>query len=835
MKSIMKSFKESGLWAGPGRRRRPRNLRRNAAPWAEFLESRQMLSGGVTNPTPIPAPLWTPTDTNLFDAQNGPMANLGTTLVSIYHSCSTGLAQAAVAGSQSSASAAVADQLASQFPTVEFHDGLVGMDIKSLGGDFGQFVSQLTNLGMQVTASSADYGIVEGWVPPAELSTIARLPQTMSGSPIEVPMLSTISGFQAYQGEAYNESETSISADAARSQFGLTGAGVTVGVLSDSVNEYDGGLSESYSTGDLNPSNPVTVIQDEPLGPGLGPGTDEGRALLENIHDIAPGANLQFATAADGELSFMQNIEALYNAGSKVIVDDEGYSDEPMFQDGLIAQGVDYVTSRGATYFSAAGNEGPDSGYLSTFRADTTTVNGISGTFMNFNPNGGTPNPLLPITTGINNAFITFEYDQPYGAQEPAGATAHVTSNVDFYVFNSSGAVVASGTCNNVAMNAPLQQVTIPKPGSYYVAIVVASGSNPGHVEFMGQNDTNGAVNVSQEYGSAGGTYYPSTLGHSASAATIGVSATPWWALAPFLGQNPLANEPYSSSGPGYIDLSPKGTPVTPQVVQDPAITAPDGGNTSFFSFGEPLDTSNPPIRGEPATSTNVNPANQQALDNNFFGTSSAAPNAAAVAALMLQEVPSLSRVQILNGLIASTEPMNSTPKGTWNVQSGYGLINAVAAINSIAPPTLASTSITVTPSTSSPVLGQQVTLTATVSGSNGTPTGSVDFYDTTINTDLGTVTLSGGVATLNVTPRVSGSHVYLVTYSGNSTYAKNTAYLLLNVASRPPWRRWGWGFSPVNGEFPTLIESQVVDDVAVSIAALVAGESNAPLKKHAR
>ncbi len=826
MKSIMKNFKESGLRAGSGRRRRPRNPRRNALPWAEFLESRQMLSGGVTNPTPIPAPLWTPTDTNLFDAQNGPMANLGTTLVSIYHSYSTGLAQAAVAGSQSSASAAVADQLASQFPTVEFHDGLVGMDIKSLGGDFGQFVSQLTNLGMQVTASSADYGIVEGWVPPGELPTIARMPQTMSGSPIEEPLLSTTgSDFQAYQGIAYNESETSISADAARSQFGLTGAGVTVGALSDSVNQYDGGLSESYSTGDLSASNPVKVIQDEPGG------TDEGRAMLENIHDIAPGANLQFATAANGELSFMQNIEALYKAGSRVIVDDVGYLDDPMFQDGLIAQGVDYVTSRGAIYFSAAGNEGPDSGYLSTFRADTTTVNGISGTFMNFNPNGGTPNPLLPITTGINNAFITFEYDQPYGAQQPAWARAHVTSNVDFYVFNSSGHVVASGINDNVAINAPLQQVIIPNPGSYYVAIVVVSGSDPGHVEFMGQNDKNGAVNVSQEYGSAGGTSYPSTLGHAASAATIGVGATPWWAPAPFLGQNPLANEPYSSSGPGYIDLSPNGKPVTPQVVQNPAITAPDGGNTSFFGFG-PIDTSNPPVPGEPATSTNLTPANQQGLDG-FFGTSSAAPNAAAVAALMLQEVPSLSRVQILNGLIASTEPMNSTPKGTWNVQSGYGLINAVAAINSIAPPTLASTSITVTPSISSPALGQQVTLTATVSGCSGTPTGSVDFYDTTSNTDLGTVTLSGGVATLNVTPSVSGSHVYLETYSGNSTYAKNTAYRLLVVTDPPPAVVQP-GSSPVNGGFPTLINSQVVDEVAVSIAALAASESNAPVKKQA-
>ena len=53
-------------------------------------------------------------------------------------------------------------------------------------------------------------------------------------------------------------------------------------------------------------------------------------------------------------------------------------------------------TADGVSYFSAAGNEGPDSGYLSTFRTCTGTVTGIgSGTFMNFAPSGAT-NFLLP-------------------------------------------------------------------------------------------------------------------------------------------------------------------------------------------------------------------------------------------------------------------------------------------------------------------------------------------------------------------------------------------------------------------------------------------------------
>ncbi len=329
-----------------------------------------------------------------------------------------------------------------------------------------------------------------------------------------------------------------------------------------------------------------------------------------------------------------------------------------MFQDGLVAQGVNYVTSHGATYFSAAGNDGPDSGYLSTFRASSGNVNGIGqGTFMNFDPAGGT-NLLLPIETTVSNANITFEYDQPYKTQEPAGSTATVSSVVYFYVLDSQGNIVASGTCNNVAMQEPLQEVTVPDAGYYSVAIQVVSGPNPNHVEFVGFNDSGTAMFVNPIYGNAGGTSYPTTFGHAAAASTIGVGATPWWAPSPYIGQDPLFSEPFSSTGPALIDLSPKGTPIPAQIVQNPTITAPDGGTTSFFIPGNYIDTTNPPFYGEPASSTNLVPAEQQSLPS-FFGTSSAAPNAAAVAALMLQTVPTLNRVQIRADLIASAQPMN--------------------------------------------------------------------------------------------------------------------------------------------------------------------------------
>ena len=86
-------------------------------------------------------------------------------------------------------------------------------------------------------------------------------------------------------------------------------------------------------------------------------------------------------------------------------------------------------------------------------------------------------------------------------------------------------------------------------------------------------------------------------------------------------------------------------------------------------------------------------------------------------------------------------------------------------------------------------VIGQPVTLTATVSPSSAggaKPTGSVTFSDGT--TVLGTVALSStGVAQLPVsftTP--AGSHSLTAVYSGNATFAGSTGTLTQSVVSTP-------------------------------------------------
>ena len=71
--------------------------------------------------------------------------------------------------------------------------------------------------------------------------------------------------------------------------------------------------------------------------------SDEGRAMMQLIHDVAPGSPQAFYTAFESQEDFAAGIRALADAGSKVIVDDIIYFAEPMFEDGIIAQAVDDV------------------------------------------------------------------------------------------------------------------------------------------------------------------------------------------------------------------------------------------------------------------------------------------------------------------------------------------------------------------------------------------------------------------------------------------------------------------------------------------------------------
>jgi hypothetical protein len=156
------------------------------------------------------------------------------------------------------------------------------------------------------------------------------------------------------------EGDTQLNAALARANYGLDGRSIKVGILSDSYNlDHNTATtaSQDIATGDLpGPGNPCgypTPVQVTAEGPN---GADEGRAMLEIVHDLAPAASLAFASALPSDTAFASNIQTLATNGANVIADDFVYYNEPFFQAGPLANAVATVTGNGVNYFTLSHN-----------------------------------------------------------------------------------------------------------------------------------------------------------------------------------------------------------------------------------------------------------------------------------------------------------------------------------------------------------------------------------------------------------------------------------------------------------------------------------------------
>jgi hypothetical protein len=188
----------------------------------------------------------------------------------------------------------------------------------------------------------------------------------------------------------------------------VNGTGIKVGVLSDSFNDL--GAAADEADGAPPPAADIDVIKDLASG-----GADEGRAMMQIIHDIAPGASLAFYTAFDSEQDFANGIPALAAAGCKVIVDDVSCYDEPFFQNGVVAQAIQTVEAAGVTYVSAAGNDASN-----RCQAAWTPISGTydGGALTDAESFGGGLVQIVTINTEgtADDVPLLLEWNQAYGA-----------------------------------------------------------------------------------------------------------------------------------------------------------------------------------------------------------------------------------------------------------------------------------------------------------------------------------------------------------------------------------------------------------------------------------
>ncbi|WP_052732316.1 PKD domain-containing protein [Hymenobacter terrenus] len=503
--------------------------------------------------------------------------------------------------------------------------------------DVNALLPQLKARGFQVVSSFPKLHFVEGYLPLAELA-----PGTGVSALDQRGLLGVVSVLrpETNVGKVQNQADFGLEANRVRGArpTGYDGQGVRIGVLSDSYNAR-GGAPADVASGDL-PTG-LQVIQD------LTTGSDEGRAMLQLIHDIAPGADLAFATAfGGGEGGFANNILALANPAQgncKVIVDDAFILTEPMFQDGVIAQAVEAVTKQGVAYYSAAGNfANKSSEYLNPTFAPTTG----GAAELNFAPTGSATDTRQRYSIPKGQLFrVVIQWSDPFYT------TAGVRTDLDAYILETAtGDTIARVTNNNLLNQTPVEFfgfVNSTNTELFDLVIRRRPGTaDPARVKYLLPDV------LPQEYFVGSGTI----VGHSAAVNATAVAATPSF--------DRLVPESFTALGSPTILFGPDGTPLAaPTTRPKPDLTAIDGVSNTFFTGNALPDPQDGYL---------------------FFGTSAAAPNAAAVAALLWQAEPSLTPAQIKTRLQNTAQDL-STP-GFDNL-TGAGLINAYRAIFGSAAP----------------------------------------------------------------------------------------------------------------------------------------------------
>ncbi len=550
----------------------------------------------------------------------------------------------------------------------------------------------------------------------------------------------TASSLSPFIGAVVSEGDITHRANVARAAFSTTGAGVKIGVLSDGVN--------TLATRQMNGELPAVTVLAGQAGSG-----DEGTAMLEIVSDVAPGAQLYFATANPSSAQFAANIIALRAAGCDIIIDDISYFAETPFQDGqsgasagspnnmgVVVQAVNQVTTAGALYFSSAGNSG---------NVTDNTSGAWEGNFSDSGANlgggdvhdFGGGNQFTLVTRGSSNRPLFLKWSDPLALSG---------NDYDLYLYTTGGSLVASSAGVQNGNDDPIEAVTVPAgSGNYRAYIVRYSGST----RFLHLNANRNRLSINTP-----GVVY----GHNAGRNTISCAATP--ASGPFPNPFTSANvsETFTSDGPRRIFYTANGTAITPgnvlatggELLMKPDITAADGVTTTTPGFIP------------------------------FFGTSASAPHAGALIALLKQASPASTNAQLYNAMTSSAIDIEA---GGWDRDTGYGIFMPIPALVSLGltAPTTTSITSSLNPSAS----GASVTFTATTlttGGSFPVTTGTTKFIEGG-TCGAPTTTLQGpvavnasGVVTFTTSALSVGSHTVVACYTGAGFGASNGSVIQL-------------------------------------------------------
>jgi hypothetical protein len=526
--------------------------------------------------------------------------------------------------------------------------GSVLIEVVAIDGQYENLLAllQTSDYGMTDIIDNGENTLkITGFYPIANLPLLNELPEMID----QVYNFLSPTTNSTLQGVTVSRGDVAMRSDSARMVFGVDGEGVKVGVISNSYNTIPGNpAATNVANGDLpgdgntHNSNAVDVIAEYPYGVQ----TDEGRAMLQIVHDVAPKAKLAFASGFVSSGNMAAQILALRDDTCDVIVDDVTFLNEPFYQDGVIAKAVDEVVNDGVAYFSAAGNFGNQS-YESMFSGVSVPV-GYSGEAHNFANAYADSTDIyqsISLSAGVYTIVMQWE-DSIYSLGQLPGAR----TDLDIYLVDNFGTRIFGFNRNNIGAD-PIEVMPFIVRGASQANIMVIKKSGLAakfkYIIFRGQA-------VINEYNTGTGT----CVGQANAEGAMAVGAV-LYSNTPAYSVNPPTIASFSSRG---------GVEVYNIDRQKPDFTGPNGVNTTV-SFG----------------SLNID---SDAFPN-FFGTSAAAPHAAAVAALLIDAKQrfysqDLSPTEVRSLLSSTAIDMDAAG---YDIHSGNGFIQADAAILTFAKP----------------------------------------------------------------------------------------------------------------------------------------------------
>jgi hypothetical protein len=579
--------------------------------------------------------------------------------------------------------------------------------------------------GAKVLNASRLYQTLTLSIAPADLPALAAVPGVAAVTPVLAPSHAAEEGAASPTlcegGSVISQALGQMNVAGARAAFGARGAGRTIGVISDSLDRATesetGGpvptkAPEDEATGDLpgpalacdGQRTPVNVLVESPADAEPAP-FDEGRAMLQAVHDLAPHAGLAFASDFGGELAFAQDVERLAapvsagGAGADVIVDDVEFSSEPFFQEGPASDAIRRVRERGVLFFTATGNgntlnerleeigsweaprfrgvdatEEPEACGEAAVAAITEGAEekGLPGPYepdcMDFDPGAGIDTGF-GITVGPGGtAKINLQWAEPWFGVETdliAVLVAGPEGGPGEEVLTEAGMFGLPAQpqdylfWQNESESSVEARLVIARCAGPNCAPAASASADPRLKFTLDGDDIANTEYPQARVAGTEDTVGPTVLGHAGAPAAVSVAAVRYDEPA----DAPAEPESYSSRGPETLYFGPvEGTTpaaplANPQFLAKPDLTATDCASTTFFGR-----------LGADGT-------------HHFCGTSEAAPQAAAVAALIEQAAPLATPAQVVEAMESTATPFTLIARPA---DVGAGLVNAQKAMEAV-------------------------------------------------------------------------------------------------------------------------------------------------------